>query len=108
MSSQIPQFGAGTNRKLWGLFLFGLGVFLLVMNHWLATDKGQVYFMVVLFGPTFCLLGLGTLFDERILSAAIASEAATVPLGPKVVATLLVAVGLVISFWLFFSIYKVR
>lgn len=108
MSLQFPESGDGPGRKLWGLFLFVLGVVMLVLNHWNATSESKVSIWFLLFAPTFCLLGLGTLFDERILAAAKADEAATVPPGPKIAATLLVVAGLVISFWLMLSFYKVR
>ena len=87
-----------------GLLLAGIGGGVLLMNHWSAASSNKVYIWLLVLGPVLLFLGLGSLYDGRILTAA-GREPASVPMPYRIAAVSLVLLALLTSAWLTFAVY---
>ena len=84
------------------LLLIGAGG--LLLNHWSATSSAKVYIWLLVICPVLALLGIGALYDGRILKAA-GQDAASVPLPYRIGAVVIVVIALAISAWLTLAVY---
>ena len=99
-----PRLGGRQPNKI-GWPLVGLGGGVLLMNHWSAQSSGKVYIWLMLFGPILLFLGLGALYDRRILIAA-GREPASVPTSYRIAAVTLVVAALLVFAWLTIVVYR--
>lgn len=87
-----------------GGILLALGTLALGANHWMALNRQRVSLWALLLGPMFCLFGVATIYDGRILLAG-GNDASAIPAYVKFAAAAILVLSIAISAWLILSFY---
>ena len=93
----------------WKLSLFpiGLGLFLLILNHWKAVDQGRVSLKAIFFGTLILFIGLAGFYDVRVVQG-MGRQARHLPSRFRILAFLFALSWLTVTAWLIFVFYGVR
>lgn len=81
------------------LLVLTLGVVGMGINEWMSQAKGEVYLISILACPTMVLLGMGAMFDPRVLWS-LGPRRRDFPVGVRAGGVALLALGLACSVYL--------
>jgi len=79
----------------------------LAVNHYEAMNSGRIYWWILFFAPLILFLGIGGIFDPRIL-LSIGDKGKHFPLRIKVIGGVLAIAGLIVSAYLALGVYRLQ